>query len=386
MFTALAYLAFVSLALPPSMLGVVWPSMRLTLGVPLSAAGLVPPVGVAAGLISTSLAPYVVRRIGVGRLLAAGTWLSVVSLAVAAASTSMWAFLGSVVLGGFAAAAVDTTLNIVAARTFGPRQINLMHASYGVGAAISPLIATAVIVSGWSWRWAYVIVLILELAVAVTFVVTRRRWDAPVPETTPTARGRARVWSTDSVLGMGFGAVQNGIETAVAIWSFSYLTGLGVPTAVAGAIASGYWLTLVIGRVAFGSLAQRVGAWKVMGVAVGLLLVAAVLANLELAVPAMGSVLLFGIGAAPMYPLLVLTTAERTSPQVAARVIGFQSASSSIGNAVLPGLLGIALGYELRAFGWGLAIMCLGAALLLALMHRRVRRQLGVEPAANPQG
>ena len=34
---ALAYLAFVSLALPPSMLGVIWPSMRLSFGQPLSA-------------------------------------------------------------------------------------------------------------------------------------------------------------------------------------------------------------------------------------------------------------------------------------------------------------------------------------------------------------
>ena len=98
---ALAYLAFVSLALPPSMLGVVWPSMRLSFGQPLSAVGLVPPVGVIAGLISTSLAPYSVKRIGVGRLLALGTFLSVASLGVSAMSTTMWQFLGGVVLGGW---------------------------------------------------------------------------------------------------------------------------------------------------------------------------------------------------------------------------------------------------------------------------------------------
>jgi MFS family permease len=168
-------------------------------------------------------------------------------------------------------------------------------------------------------------------------------------------------------------AVQNGIEAAVAIWGFTFLTGLGVPIAVAGGLASGYWLTLVIGRVALGSLAERIGAWKVMAIAVGLLLVAAALANLQLPIPAMAAVLLFGIGAAPMYPLLVLTTADRTSPEVADRVIGFQAAASSIGNAITPGLIGLAIAAQLRSFSLSIAVLCVMAAVLLLLIHRRVR-------------
>jgi fucose permease len=381
---ALAYLAFVSLALPPSMLGVVWPSMRLSFSQPLSAVGLVPPVGVIAGLISTSLAPYIVKRIGVGRLLTLGTFLSVASLGVAAMSTTMWQFLGSVVLGGLAAGAVDTTLNVFAARRFGPRRINMMHASYGLGAAASPLIVTAVIVSGLSWRWSYVIVLGLQLVVAVTFSVTWKRWDVPVPEHEATTSRKARVWSTDSVLGMVMVAVQNGIESAVAIWAFTYLTGLGVSIAAAGGLASGYWLTLVVGRVGFGSLAERIGAWKVMALAAGLLLVAAVLVNVEMPIPAMAAVLLFGLAAAPMYPLLVLTTAERTSPDVADRVIGFQAAASSIGSAITPGLIGLAIGYQLRAFGISIAALCVVAAVLLLLIHQRVRTRTTLRTPAQP--
>ncbi|MHB1009047.1 MAG: MFS transporter [Propionibacteriaceae bacterium] len=372
---ALAYLAFASLALPPSMLGVVWPSMRLSLGQPLSAAGLVPPVGVAAGLVSTTLAPYIARRIGIGRVLSLGTFLTAAALAGSAASTSMWQFLASVAVSGLGAAAVDTTLNTYAARRFGPRQINLMHASYGVGAAVSPLIVTAVLVAGLSWRWSYVVVLGLQLAVAVTFSATWRRWEVAVPAAAATISRASRVWSTDSALGMAMAAVQNGIESAVAIWAFTYLTALGVPTVVAGGIASGYWLTLVVGRVAFGSLAERVGAWRVMAIAVILLLVAAVLVNVGLPVPAMAAVLLFGVAAAPMYPLLVLTTAGRTSPAVADRVIGFQAAASSIGAATVPGLVGVMLAAELRAFGWSLAALCLVAAALLVLMRMRVRRR-----------
>ncbi len=370
---ALAYLAFVSLALPPSMLGVTWPSMRLSFGQPLSAVGLVPPVGVLAGLVSTTLAPYIVRRFGVGRVLAVGTFGSVASLALVVTSPNMWQFLASAVVGGLGAGAVDTTLNVFAARTFGPRRINMMHASYGLGAAASPLIATSVIAGGMGWRWAYAIVMGVQLVVALIFTVTWRRWDMPVPEQAAARPRTQRVWSVDSGLGMALAAVQNGIEATVAIWAFVFLTELGVSIVIAGLFASGYWLTLVMGRVGFGSLAERIGPWRVMGAAVTLLLVAAVLANLALPIPAMAAVLLFGVGAAPMYPLLVLTTAERTSAEVADRVIGFQAAASSIGNAIAPGLVGLVIAVHRQAFGWATTVLAITAAALVLVIHRRVR-------------
>ncbi len=381
---ALAYLAFVSLALPPSMLGVVWPTMRLSLAQPLTAVGLVPPVGVLAGLVSTSLAPWLVRRFGVGRVLAAGTGGSALALALSAASTSMGLFLASVAVGGLAAGALDTTLNVFAARRFGPRRINLMHASYGLGAAASPLIVTAVLVSGLSWRWSYLIVLGLQLVVAATFALTRHRWDVPMPETAARRLRSTRVWNLDSLLGIVLSAVQNGIESTVAIWAFTHLVGLGVPTVVAGGLASGYWLTLVLGRVVLGSLAERIGAWGVLVISVTILLVASLLANLTLPAPAMAAVLLFGVGAAPVYPLLVLTTARRTSALVADRVIGLQAAASSIGAATIPGLAGLAIAVTLPAFGWVTGGLSLAATILVLAMRRRSLRTDGGAGASPP--
>jgi len=48
----------------------------------------------------------------------------------------------------------SAALNAYAARHFGPRRINLMHAAYAIGAVTSPLIVTAVVSAGNSWRWA----------------------------------------------------------------------------------------------------------------------------------------------------------------------------------------------------------------------------------------
>jgi hypothetical protein len=89
----LSYLAFFSIALPDSMLGVAWPEMRISFQQPISAAGLVPALGVAATLISITSSSQLLHRIGLGRLLAASSLLSAVALAGSAASPSMGLFL-----------------------------------------------------------------------------------------------------------------------------------------------------------------------------------------------------------------------------------------------------------------------------------------------------
>jgi MFS family permease len=126
--------------------------MRISFQQPISAAGVVPPLGVAATLASTTSSGYLLNRIGLGRLLAASSLLSAVAPVVSAASPTMGLFLVSVVLVGLSGGAIDATLNAYAARNFGPRRINSLHASYGVGAATSPLIVTAVAQTGATWR------------------------------------------------------------------------------------------------------------------------------------------------------------------------------------------------------------------------------------------
>lgn len=369
----LAYLAFVSIALPDSMLGVAWPSMRLSFGQPLSAAGLVPPVGVAASVVSTIAAPYLAARWGVGRLLAAGTALSAAALAGSALTPTWWGFLVTVTLGALASGAIDATLNAFAARRFGPQQINLLHACYGVGAVVSPLLVTVALATGAGWRAAFGVVAGLMFVIGVVFTVARHGWDDGMPAAaSPAATREGRVWSLPATLGLVTVVLQTGLESSVAIWAYSYLTlERGVDPAVAGALASGYWLTLVVGRLGFGRLAERLGAWPVLGIASAVLLAAAVLINSPHPVAAMTAVVLFGLGCAPVYPLLILTTAQRTSPAVADRVIGLQAAASSVGAAILPGLLGLALDHDARWFALGLALLSLLIAGLLRLIGRR---------------
>jgi MFS family permease len=395
---ALALLAFFAIALPDAMLGVAWPFMRISFDQPLAAMTLVLPFGVVSTMASTSAWTWAAARFGLGRLLTGSVVLSAVGLLCCALAPVYGVVVGSAVLFGLSAGAIDSALNAFAARHFGPRRINLMHAAYGLGAATSPAVVTTVVASGLSWRWAYVIIMVVQGGLAVPFAATSHRWTdraatpgaGPTPgtdtasttgpatrtdsagtrtgdetEDRPGKRGGDRsVWRAKAVAGLVLAAVESGLEAVVGLWAFVFLLqGVGVSAATAGAVVSGYWVALVGGRVLLGELAERVGTRPVLAGATIAAAGAAAMIGLHPPVAAAGGVLLLGFAVAPLYPLLVLTTGERTGAGSVDRLVGFQAGASTVGAVVLSGGAGLIMGYDVRGFaGCVLALAALTAA------------------------
>ena len=145
---SLACLAYLSVALPGSVLGLLWPSMRLSFHQPVAALGVLLVFGVAASALSSAASGRLLSPFGMGRILAFGTFVAGVALALEALAPSLWVLAGGIVVFGLGFGAIDAALNAYAARHFGARQINWMHASYGLGATIGPLLVTALLGTG----------------------------------------------------------------------------------------------------------------------------------------------------------------------------------------------------------------------------------------------
>ena len=174
-----AYAAFVGLGLPDAVTGVAWPSVRGAFGLDQGGLGLVL-AAAAAGYLASSLgAGGLVGRFGVGGLLASSS--AAVALALLGyATTGTWpVFLFCAVVLGAGGGAIDAALNLFVATAFGPRQLNWLHASYGVGAALGPLLMTAVLAAGWGWRWGYAAIAAVLAALAALYFVSRRVWSVP---------------------------------------------------------------------------------------------------------------------------------------------------------------------------------------------------------------
>jgi MFS family permease len=354
----LALLAFFAIALPDAMLGVAWPFMRISFDQPLEALTLVLPFGVAATLLSTSTWTWAAARLGLGRLLTGSVALSAAALLCCALAPAYGVVVASAVLFGLSAGSVEAALNAYAARTFGPRRINLMHAAYGLGAATSPLIVTVVVSSGHGWRWAYAIVLVLQSGLTALFAASARRW-APVPmarTSDPAPRPRWRP-SARAVAGLALAAVGAGLESVIGLWAFVYLLqAVALPAPVAGAVVSGYWAALVAGRVVLGAAAERFGTWPVLAPATVVVAGSAALIASGRPIAAAGVVLL-GVAVAPIYPLLVLTTGERTDAGAVDRLVGYQAAASTVGSVGFGAAAGFVLAGDVGRFGAGVVVL-----------------------------
>jgi MFS family permease len=354
MFFLLAVLAFFGIALPDAMLGVAWPFMRITFDQPLAAMALVLPFGVAATVVSTSCWTSAVARLGLGRLLAGSVALSAVGLLCCALAPAYWVVVACAVLFGLSAGAIDAALNAYAARHFGPRRINLMHAAYGLGAATSPLVVTVVVASGSSWRWTYVIVMIIQSLLAMLFAASSRRWNEAAAPTVPAAfQNRAR-WRPRplAVAGLLLVAVDSGLESVVGLWAYVFLLEAVTRGTAAGVMVSGFWAALVVGRVLLGSVAERVGTWPVLAAATITMTIAAALIASRQPVAAAVGLALLGLALGPVYPLLVLTTPERTAAGSVDRLVGFQAAASTLGAVSCAGVSGLVLGADVTAYGF----------------------------------
>ena len=379
----LAYLAFLGISLPDGLLGVSWPSMSVSFGQPIGALGLVLPFAVVSSMLSSASTGVLLTRIGLGRILTGSIGLYALALLAQSLAPEFWVFIVAAVVLAAGSGAIDAALNAFAARQFNARQITWLHAVYGLGAAAGPLLFVATTAAGLSWRWAFALVAGLQAVLTVVFALTSHLWQAPQRPQPPSSRPPranlkdglhlpAAVWSGISVF-----ALQTGVESGTALWAYLFLTDArGVPSGIAAAAVSGYWIALLLGRVVLGPVATRTGPRGVlvacqagMGVAASLLLLPGF--------AAVGGIVLLGLCAAPMFPLLTLTTPERVGAAWTDRAIGLQSAASAAGSATLPALIGLLIGpFGSRVIAPSLLVLVLLNTAVFAWTTFRSRRNL----------
>lgn len=377
----LAYLAFVSLGLPDTVLGVAWPSLRAEFGIPQSAMGAVLAAGLSGYFLSGLWAGAGVGKLGVGGLLAASSALVSAALFGFALAPSWTVFFPIGVLMGLGSGAIDSGLNGYAARHFSVRHVNWLHGCWGIGASTGPALMTFSIAESHGYRAGYASLGTVLGAMAVLFVITRRRWDEPRDgddtSQTPGAAGTqpsrpvgvsyrtalrsSRVWLQVLVF-----FLYTGIESTVGQWCFSWLRERrGLSIELAGGWTSAYWASLTLGRLVLGTFVDRWGADRTLrcatvGAVVGVSLFAASDGTL-------GSIglLLLGVSLAPLFPTLMARTPARVGDDVAHHAVGFQVSAATLGSTLVPALVGLLVARGgLRLFG--VVVVGVGVALLIA--------------------
>lgn len=348
----LAYVAFVALGMPDGLQGVGWPSIRASFSLPLDAIGLWLVTAVAGYTTSSFLSGPLIARLGVGRVLAGSCALTGVALIGYTLVPAWWMLVALGVLAGLGAGAIDAGLNTYVAAHFSEGLMQWLHASWGIGVTLGPIIMTIGLTSLNSWRFGYRVVGLFQLTLAVCFVLTLSTWEqksAPEASQAPrrltdykTPMGQTlrqpRVWLSALLFFLYVGA-----ETSLGTWTYTLLTeSRQVDPAAAGLLAGSYWATFTLGRLAAGLIARRTGASRlVTGGLSGAILGALLLAWNPSPAANLLAVALIGFSIAPIFPALMSGTSQRVGDHYAANTIGMQMAATGFGAATIPSTMGI---------------------------------------------
>jgi fucose permease len=401
----IAYLSFIGLGLSGAMLGVAWPSMQDTFALPLDRVGVLFVTEMVGYLLASSYSGPLISRIGVGKLLLVSAVLRGAGLLGYGLTPAWWVIVPLGLATGLGSGVIDAGLNTYFAANHSTKLMSWLHACFGVGATLGPIVMRVSLTVGRSWRWGYVAAGLLHAVFAVCFWLTRNRWTlaespdaelnaAPPEEAVPVEKAKG-VRAVDTLklplvwVGVALFFLFTGVENTTGQWSYSLLTkARSVAPDVAAFWISAYWGSLTVGRILFGFVTDRLGIERSLRLAMLGTVIAAVLIWWNaFALFGFWGLVLMGLAVSPLFPLSVSVTPKRIGTRHAANAIGFQIALGGLGFSLLPALVGVlAERMGLEIVGPFLLLISMAMFLLHEVAVRRKFNGASVSPQASGNG
>ena len=375
------YLGFISLGLPDGTLGVAWPQMHGSLALPIGLAGPLMLVVTLLSAGSSFMSGRVTRRFSEGPVVMVSCALTGGALLMVGHAQHVgWLFLAALPLG-LGAGSVDAGLNSYVARHYSGRHMNWLHACWGVGATVGPLVMAQAVGLPDGWRTGYLIIGATQLVLAGVFLSTLTWWKAvPTRSHGGVAEGagaaaavRKPSLGANSEAGWisaALFAVYVAIELSAGLWLATFpVKERQASAGLAGLAVSLYFGAITGGRILSGFLVERVGNRRMVAGGTWVALAGALMLCTGVSMPLLlVAVVVMGLGFAPIYPGLMHEVPTRFAPEAVGVVIGRQAGAAYLGGALLPALSG----WWVQTSGpfTVMVVVAAGAVVLVALVQR----------------
>jgi len=386
---ALAYLAFIGLGLPDSLLGSAWPVMYVQLGTDFSFAGIVTMIVAGGTIISSLLSDRVTRRLGAGLTTAIGLLIAAIAMFGFSNASAFWMLCLWAIPYGLAAGTIDAALNNYVALHFSSRHMSWLHSFWGVGAVISPYIMGYALTHDLGWETGYFNVSMIQVGIAIVMFASLPLWrkskgGVPAPE----ERGKAlslpqilRIRGVKLVLPAFFSYCA--AEASTMLWAVSYLVlHRGISEEIAAQYGALFFWGVTAGRFLGGFVADKAGDRNMIRGSITIMLTGIIMILLPLEtnqVSLIGLVIL-GLGCATVYPSIIHSTPANFGAENSRAIIGVQMAGAYTGSTFMPPLLGLIA----RFTGIGIyPFFILGFAMLLLLMTELLNRTVDKNKVEN---
>lgn len=346
----IAYAVFVAIGIASGLLNIAWTYMQPTFNVSLDSLGTLLTAGTIGGLIAAFMSGYIIGKFTIGKVILAGLLLAGFGL-IGYGIAPMWvvllfiAFITSIGKG-----TIDAGLNNFVSANYGASEMNWLHACWGIGLTIAPMIVTYITINlNQSWQVAYWIMGGLVIGLGVLVLLSLPQWRLNVPQNDESGHDDHGATLGETVrqpiviLSVLFFFIYGGLEIGTGqLANTLFIESREIPLAIASNWVSAYWGSFTIGRMLMGLLALRIGDKPLLYASLSMGVVGSFLLFLNLSdALSLTGLLLLGFGQAAIFPILISQTPHRVGIRHAANTIGFQVGFAGMGGATLAGIAGV---------------------------------------------
>src|SRR2546428_7726729 len=266
----LAFFAFILIGVNDGSLGVLIPSLRPYYGVDKGTIGLLFLFQTIGYLIAAFNSGLLVERLGNRRFLMLGVVSFLLGVVALNLMLPFKVILIMMLPLGFGVAIIDAGLNTyIASMPRNAALLNYLHAFYGTGALLGPVIASAILAMRWGWNSVYIVWIGMSLVLLIGFQLVFKDQNIPLQEDVTTKPKSNVLVATLSVpfvwVAALFMLIYVGAEVSVGSWSYSFLTEeRHASTLLAGWMVSGYWPGLTPGPLALARVTLKVSSARVI--------------------------------------------------------------------------------------------------------------------------
>lgn len=367
----LLYFAFIGLGLPDQILGIAWPSIRTDFSKPLDAAGLVVFIVTVITAFSGYINGYIAEKFSISQILTVSVLLTAVGVLGYALSPDWLVFLLFAIPTGLGAGSVDSALNNYVAMNYSSKHMSWLHAFWGIGSTIGPLIITATFTLGLNWRFGYGTVAFLLFLLTLIFFLKRKSFVQTTcsDKSSPT---KTNMLTLNTFLSSSFFFFYTSVEGGIGLWIYSVMTeARDFAPVTAGILVSIYWASLTIGRIIVGFITQKISDKKIILSSLFISVIATLFICFTYKFTTCFGLMLLGLGLSGIYPCTMNETHKRYDINTAKILMGHQVGAASLGFAlVVP-----AIGFVIQRIGLNyLPVLTLCMLIYLIAVEMRLRK------------
>lgn len=362
----LAFAGFLLVGLLSGAWGVLLPSLSDFYHVDKAVIGTLFFASAAGYFLSALFSGPLVQKLGQRWYLIIGTAAFLLGCLVLVAKPPFLLVLVTRTLMGIGVAVIEAGLNMyIAGLPNNTSRLNYLHAFFGVGGLIGPIVASGLLAAQWDWSSIFLVWAAVTLLLLVGFILFFQQRSGQGSEQETAEEKSEKHESEQKTGGNGLMAslklpivwlatifllVYCGVETNMGNWGYSFLLeNRHEQDLLAGWIVSGYWMGLTLGRFTFNNLAQRLrmSISGMMYCAMGgsLLGLCILMIVPGIAADVLGFVLI-GFCLGPIYPTTVALVPRLVSTPIIANTIGFLIGLSILGIALFPWFAGVLAQYS----------------------------------------